>query len=488
MGYFANFPKKFKESKRMSTENTHFGAEKISKMLDKSKCKKIFFCGIGGINMSSLAEMSLGMGYDVSGSDRTESELTRALEKAGAKIYYTQKTENVEGADAFVYTVAIAPDNPEYVRAGEMGIPRISRADFLGYVMTTRKMRIGISGTHGKSTTTAMCHSIFESAGVDPTVMCGSALAGIGSPYKAGKGEHFIFEACEYMDSFLDFNPTAAVILNVEMDHVDYFHSIEQTRESYTRFAKITEKTERGAVIYNADDENSVRSVENYKGRKLSFGIEKEATFMATDIEIDGKGSSFTVLKDRKFYTKVDLSVFGKHNVYDALAATAAAYYGGISAEDTAKGLAAFVGTHRRMEYRGKRNGARLYDDYAHHPTEIRASLSAARAMAGESGRVVVVFQSHTYSRTAALLGGFGETLSLADKVFVAPIYAARETNTLGVDQYVLAERIGESAEGCADIKTAAEKLASFVKDGDVAIIMGAGNIDSAFSMIDFER
>ncbi len=467
----------------MSTENTHYGAEKIATMLDPSRCKKIFFCGVGGINMSSLAQMAMEMGYAVSGSDRTESELTRALTAGGAEIYYGHAAENVNNCDAFVYTVAISPDNPEYVRAGEIGIPRISRADFLGYVMTTRKMRIGICGTHGKSTTTAMCHSIFELSGSDPTVMCGSALSGIGSPYRPGKGDHFIFEACEYMDSFLDFNPTAAVILNIEMDHVDYFHSIEQMRESYARFAKITEKSSCGAVIYNADDENTVKALENYKGRKISFGIENEATFRAADIS----GTEFTVLKDGEFYNKVKLSVFGKHNIYDALAATAAAYYGGISPEDTARGLSAFKGTHRRMEYRGMMNGARIYDDYAHHPTEIRASLSAARAMVGE-GRVICVFQSHTYSRTAALLEGFAETLSLADKVLVAPIYAARETDTLGVDQYVLAERIGKGAEGYPDINTVADKLASLVKEGDVAIIMGAGNIDSIFSMIELDK
>ena len=471
----------------MSTENTHYGAEKIANMLDRSRCKKIFFCGVGGVNMSSLAQMALEMGYDVVGSDRTESELTRALSVSGAKICYGHRADNVNGCDAFVYTVAISPDNPEYVRAGELGLPRISRADFLGYVMTTRKMRIGICGTHGKSTTTAMCHAVFESAGADPTVMCGSALSGIGSPYRPGKGDHFIFEACEYMDSFLDFNPSAAVILNIEMDHVDYFHSIEQMRESYASFAKITEKISSGTAIYNADDPNASLALQSYNGRKISFGIENDADFRATDIVIDQNGSEFTVLKNGKFYNKVKLSVFGKHNVYDALAATAAAYYGGISPEDTAKGLAEFKGTHRRMEYRGRLKGARIYDDYAHHPTEIAASLSAARAMAGE-GRVLVVFQSHTYSRSAALLEGFGEALSKADKVLVAPIYAARETDTLGVDQYVIAERIGESAQGCHDIKTASEKLTDLVCEGDVAIVMGAGNIDSVFSMIELDK
>ena len=470
----------------MSTPNTHHGAEKLSRLLAKDKCERIFFCGVGGVNMSSLAHMAMENGYLVRGSDRTESALTRALSESGADIRYTHAAENVDGCDAFVYTVAISPDNPEYVRAGELGIPRISRADFLGYVMTSRKMRIGICGTHGKSTTTAMCHSIFESSGADPTVMCGSTLAGVGSPYRPGRGNHFIFEACEYMDSFLDFNPTAAVVLNVEMDHVDYFHSIEQMRESYSSFAKITEKS--GAAIYNADDENTVLSLENYSGRRISFGIENMgATFRATDIEFNGKGYSFTVLKDGKVYNRTDLAVSGRHNVLNALAATAAAYYGGVSAEDTAKGLSLFTGTHRRMEFKGNLNGVPVYDDYAHHPTEIAATVEAARALC-PSGRLVCVFQSHTYSRTRALMGGFAEALSAADKVFVAPIFPARETDTLGVDQYLLASEIGEKATGCANFPEICARLKSELCAGDVAIIMGAGDINSVFTELDLKQ
>ena len=469
----------------MSTPNTHHGADKLSCLLAKDKCERIFFCGVGGVNMSSLAHMAMENGYAVRGSDRTESALTRALAEAGADIRLGHAKENVDGCDAFVYTVAISPDNPEYVRAGELGIPRISRADFLGYVMTFRKMRIGVCGTHGKSTTTAMCHGIFETAGTDPTVMCGSTLSGIGSPYRPGNGDHFIFEACEYMDSFLDFNPTAAVVLNVEMDHVDYFHSIEQMLGSYARFAKITEKN--GAVIYNADDENTVKALESYGGRRLSFGINnKNSVFRATDISFNGKGYSFTVLKDGNIYTHIDLSVPGRHNILNALAATAAAYYGGISPEDSARGLALFKGTHRRMEYKGKINGARIYDDYAHHPTEIAATLEAARALCPE-GRLVCAFQSHTYSRTHALMEGFAKTLKAADRVLVAPIYPARETDTLGVDQYVLAERIGAYAQGCKDFAEIIDLLKKELTPNDVAIIMGAGDINSIFKSLELE-
>lgn len=470
----------------MSTPNTHHGAERLSSLLAKDRCGKIFFCGLGGVNMSSLAHMAMELGYEVVGSDRTESELTRALSEAGADVRYGHSADNVEGCDAFVYTVAIAPDNPEYVRAGEMGIPRISRADFLGYVMTAREMRIGICGTHGKSTTTAMCHSIFESAGADPTVMCGSALSGVGSPYRPGKGRHFIFEACEYMDSFLDFNPTAAVILNVEMDHVDYFHSIDQMRQSYASFAKITEK--KGAAIYNADDENTVKALEGYKGRRISFGIKSEdADFRAADIEFNGKGYSFTVLKKGEYYLRARLSVPGSHNILDALAAVAASYYGGISPEAAEKGLARFSGTHRRMEYKGELNGAPIYDDYAHHPTEIAATVEAARSLC-QNGRVICVFQSHTYSRTHALMDGFADVLKRADAVLVAPIYPARETDTLGVDQYKLAEKIGSNARGFDSFGEIAKALTGIISEKDTAVIMGAGNIGEIFSMLELKN
>lgn len=465
----------------MSTPNTHLGAERLRALLDKSRCQRIFFCGIGGVNMSSLARLALSNGYVVSGSDRSESEITRSLSDAGATVYDDHRAEQVEGCDAFVYTVAIPEDNPEYKRAGELGIPRISRADFLGYVMTDRKMRIGICGTHGKSTCTAMCHSIFSSANADHTVMCGSVLSDVKSTYRLGKGEHFIFEACEYMDSFLDFNPTAAVILNVELDHVDYFHSIEQMIESYAGFVK--KCGEDGTVIYNADDPTAAAVVEKCQAAPISFGIESEdAFFRAVKIESIRRGSRFTVLKEGREYMTVELFVPGRHNVLNALAAIAAAYYGGISAEDTSRGLSLFRGTHRRIEYKGALNGADVYDDYAHHPTEISASLSAIRALS-EGKRLVAVFQSHTYSRTRALLEEFASALSAADRVIVAPIFPARETDDLGVSQYSLAERI-DGAVACRELKDVAAVLEGELCENDVAVIMGAGDVDSVFSIL----
>ena len=256
----------------MATENTHFGASKIKEML--CGVDSIYFIGIGGINMSSLAHISKKRGFRTAGSDRARTSLTEKLENEGIKIYYEHNKKNIEGFGAVVYTVAISPDNEEYLEAKRLGIPCISRADYLGYVMMGYKNRIGISGMHGKSTCTSMCAEAFILAGADPTVLSGAELRSMGGAYRVGGEEHFIFEACEYMDSFLDFNPTIAVILNVEMDHVDYFHSIEQVRASFSRFAAITGKE--GYAVANADDENVLLSLADYGGELVTFGIKSE--------------------------------------------------------------------------------------------------------------------------------------------------------------------------------------------------------------------
>lgn len=474
----------------MSTPNTHYGAKAIEKLLDKSRCKRIFFCGVGGINMSSLAHLSILDGYAVVGSDRTESALTRALEAMGAEIHIGHCADNLSGCDAFVYTVAISPDNEEYVRAGEMGLPRISRADFLGYAMTRRPCRIGISGTHGKSTCTAMCHSVYAAANRDPVVMCGAEMVGAssgGSSCVIGQGDSFIFEACEYMDSFLDFNPTVAVVLNMEMDHVDYFKDMGQMRRSYLDFANITRKFGEGCVVYNRDCEQTVRALSAFEGRHITFGVESEGEgFVARELCEERGCYSFNAYLNGEFFASVKLSVPGKHNVYNALAAMAVGYVGGISPEDCARGVGEFKGTRRRMEYKGSLSGARVYDDYAHHPTEIRASLASARKFS--DGRLICLFQSHTYSRTAALLDDFADALSEADIAMIAPIYSARETDTLGVDQYVLADAInslhkkndmGKMSFGCGNFDECRESLMREMRQGDTVIVMGAGDVCS---------
>lgn len=447
--------------------------------------------------MSSLAELSLMDGFKVSGSDRTESHITDRLRSLGCEIFSGHHADNVNGADIFVYTVAISPDNPEYLRGEELGIPRISRADYLGYLMTRRRNRIGVSGTHGKSTCTAMCNAVFKADGQDPVVMCGAEMIGdceSGSSCVIGKGDSFIFEACEYMDSFLDFNPTVAVILNVELDHVDYFEDISRMRSSFARFADITMTDGVGCAVYNADCAETVRALESFKGRRIPFGIGDGDGMRAVRLTENRGRYGFDVLLDGEFFTHVELSVPGRHNVYNALAALSAGYSQSLSPEKMAKGLADFKGTRRRMEYKGSRDGVDFYDDYAHHPTEIEASLSSARRFS--DGRLICLFQSHTYSRTASLLDSFAKALSLADTVIVAPIYSARETNTLGVSQYSLADavkkefndkNIDKIALGCGDFDECIDVLLKEIRKGDTVIVMGAGDICSVFSKIELK-
>lgn len=466
----------------MSVSNTHFGAKRIEQML--KECKSVFFCGIGGINMSSLAHVTLVGGMRVGGSDRTPSALTQRLENEGAEIVYSHRAENVDGYDAFVYTVAIGEDNPEYQRAIERKIPVISRADYMGYLMTGYKNRIGISGMHGKSTSTSMCADMLMNANTDPTVLSGAVLSSMGGAYRVGSENYFLFEACEYMDSFLDFNPNIAVILNIELDHVDYFEDIEHIKRSYRSFADIAIGNG-GCVIANGDDENVLSSLLGAEN-VIYFGIKnKKAELIAENINEKNGRYSFDLIYKGEFVCRIKLSVGGYHNVYNALATAGVALVCGLSAEDITSGIAAFTGAARRMELKGNVCGARVFDDYGHHPTEISTTLDGAKRML-DGGRLFCVFQSHTYSRTKALFDDFAKALSIADKVIVADIYAARETDTLGVTPELLAERI-DGGVACHGFKNIADMLNSELREGDIAIVMGAGDIWQVFEYLNFD-
>ena len=467
----------------MSIENTHFGAKEIARML--AGCKSIYFIGIGGISMAALAQLSHARGFEVGGSDRTMTALTDALEKDGIRVFCGHRAEQVAKYDAVVYTVAIGENNPEYMEAHRLGKPLLSRADYLGYLMTGFCERIGISGMHGKSTCTAMCAEILLAA-ADPTVLCGAQLPALGdSPCRIGEArDHFLFEACEYMDSFLDFNPTLAVILNVGMDHVDYFHSIEQIRTSFLRFAERTKGGDRaGRVLYNADDAETRCAIASYDGEKIGFGIACAAEFGARMIE-ESKGSiSFDFYRREEKLCRVTLRATGRHNVYNALAAASAATLCGFTPAQIATGLANYRGAHRRMEYKGRLpSGAVVYDDYGHHPDEIRATLAGARSMGYE--RILCAYQPHTYSRTAGLLEEFSTAFGDADCVYFADIYAAREQNVFGVTSQTLAERVGDKARYSGTLKTLAQMLARDAEDGDLVIVMGAGDIYQVFDQL----
>ena len=463
----------------MALENTHYGHERIGEML--KDCHSIFFIGIGGISMSALAQISLSLGYTVGGSDRSENAQTEHLKEMGVPVFPCHDAKNIEHFDAVVYTVAIGADNPEYLAAQAAGKPLLSRADYLGYLMVSYRHRIGVAGMHGKSSCTAMCAQIFLAA-TNATVLCGAELPLFGnSTCNIGtEQEHFVFEACEYMDSFLDFNPTLAVVLNVGMDHPDYFKSMEQIRTSFLAYARRT--GDGGTVLYNADDAESVLALKEFEGRHVTFGIEKAADYSARNIRHEGGITRFEFWNREKHLCEICLRVFGIHSVYNALAAAAAASICGIAPDVVAHMLANFVGIKRRMERKGMLNGAVVYDDYGHHPVEINATLTGARAMGYK--RILCAYQPHTYSRTAKLFEEFTHAFDCADRVYFADIYAAREQNTFDVSSKDLADAMGNKAEYCGSFDRVAEALQRDAKEGDLVIVMGAGDIYKVYDLL----
>ena len=473
----------------MSTPNTHIGHEGIRAIMSSATNKDIFFLGAGGIMMSSLALLTKRVGFSVRGSDRAKSALTGKLEATGIEVFYQHSESNLgENCGAVVYTVAVSPDNPEYARAIREGIPCISRADYLGYIMTEYKNRVGIAGMHGKSSCTSMCAQIFLEAAEcgeasAPTIVSGATYSPIGGAYYLGDNDNFIFEACEYMDSFLDFNPTVAVLLNEEIEHVDYFKSIEQIRESFSRYASIVGKE--GTVVYNIDDPDTVISADKVEAAKISFGLSEVALIRGTNIDLDVFPIEFDIEIEGERFIHVKLPSFGKHSVYNALAATAASLACGISGEVIARGLENFKGAGRRMEYKGEIGGAEVYDDYGHHPTEVGATLEGARKIC--KGKLICAFQPHTYSRTAALADKFIEAFDKADTVILADIYAAREENIYGISSEMLAETIGDKAIYGGSLDSVAELIKKNANADDMVIVMGAGDIFKVYKILGLE-
>ncbi len=462
----------------MALPNTHHGAEYISSLLDGRK--NLFFAGIGGVSMNSLAKISHLRGHKVSGYDRSPSEITKKLEDMGITVYYESDASHVKDCDALIYTVAMPETTPEYAYAKEHRIPLISRADFLGYVMTGYKYRLGISGTHGKSSTTGMVARVLSYAGCDPTVFNGAILKESGSVDIIGGDDFFVFEACEYMDSFLDFNPTSAVLLNLELDHVDYFKSIEQIRDSFAKFMAIT--GEGGSAIINLDCENSVLASENYVGKKITYSRgNNEADYYSANETISGGYPEFDVMSRGEVIAHVKLKVTGEHNISNALAAFALCHVHGIDADKIARGLSSYDGIGRRMEkICTTSTGAYVYTDYAHHPTEIATTLAGARGIC--KGKLHVIFQPHTFSRTAELFDDFVTAFkdSGADEITLCEIYPARETNVYGVSSAMLSDKISEAGKKChvaRDFADASEYADSVSSSDDMIIVMGAGDV-----------
>ena len=454
--------------------------------IDFHKPLHIHFIGIGGISMSGLAEILLGEDFKVSGSDSKESPLTDSLTRKGARIFYGQRASNIaDDVELVVYTAAIHPDNPEYASAVEKGIPMLTRAQLLGQIMRnydTQLMRnykeaIAVSGTHGKTTTTSMISQILLKADADPTISVGGILPSIGGNIRVGQSETFVTEACEYTNSFLSFFPKISVILNIDADHLDFFKDIDDIRHSFRRFAQLLPAD--GALIINADTPHYQDIIKDLSCKIITYGLEHEAQYQATDITYDKYGhASFTVLKDGRKAGSFYLKVPGSHNVSNALAAIALARLLQIPDDVIVKGLGSFTGTDRRFQYKGEVAGVTIVDDYAHHPTEIQATLNAAHNYPHK--KLWCVFQPHTYTRTKALLPEFAQALKLADHVVLADIYAARETDNLGISSQDLQARILELGTPCEYFPTF-DEIENFLLNnceaGDLLITMGAGDV-----------
>lgn len=450
--------------------------------LDFSRPEKIYFVGIGGISMSGLAEILADAGFSVSGSDRSKSTITEGLEKRGIRIFYGQKAENITSdIDCVVFTSAIHPDNPEYKATMDLGLKYLSRAELLGQLMKNYEVPVAISGTHGKTTTTSMISEILMAAQKDPTLSIGGVLPSIGGNVRVGGPEVFVTEACEYTNSFLSFFPKVALITNIEEDHLDFFKDINDIRNSFKRFAQLL--PEDGVLVINGQIDDYREITGELRCKVITYGIgDKDVygnamDYYPEDISYNALGRpSFTAVSgDCK--RKIELSVPGQHNIINALGALALADILKVDSQTATEALKRYHGTDRRFEYKGTLNGVTIVDDYAHHPTEIEATLNAAAKM--EHGTLWVVFQSHTYTRTKAFMKEFAKALTLADKVILPDIYPARETDNLGISSQTLCDEItslGTEAYYIPDFSEIEKFLLEKCTKGDLLITMGAGD------------
>jgi len=429
--------------------------------------------GIGGVSMAPLAEVLLGLGLELTGSDISESAVVDSLTAKGIRVAIGHAAENVEGAEFVIRTAAAHDDNVEIVRARELGIPVFERAEAWGCLMRGYKNALCVSGTHGKTTVTSMCTHILMAADRDPTVMIGGTLPLLHSGYRVGKGDAIVLESCEYYNSFLSFFPTEAVILDIEADHLDFFKDLDDIKASFRRFALLTPE-DRGVVIANRDDPNVMDVVDGIGRRVVTFGLHDDADITAHNVVRRRDGTDFDLVRGGEKLAAVSLFVPGEHNLKNALAAAAACLTLGVTPGAVAAGLKRFTGAARRFERKGTMGGIPVYDDYAHHPGELHALLDMALALGYE--RVLVAFQPHTYSRTKALFDDFAAELARPDKTYLAEIYAARETNTEGISSADLAAQV-PGAVFCESFEELEDRLRADARPGDLIITVGAGNI-----------
>ncbi|MDR2043815.1 MAG: UDP-N-acetylmuramate--L-alanine ligase [Clostridium sp.] len=438
----------------------------------------VYFVGIGGISMSGLAEILARAGFRVSGSDSKASAVTAALEQKGIRVFIGQREENIGSQiDCAIFTSAIRQDNPEYAAVRKRGIPSLTRAELLGQIMKNYATSIAVSGTHGKTTTTSMIGEILLHADADPTLTVGGMLRSIGGNLRIGKSDFFVTEACEYTNSFLHFFPKIGLILNIEEDHLDFFQDLAQIRRSFREFARLI--PEDGCLIINGDIPAFAEITDGLPCRVVTYGSREGLDYHAENLRyVEHAQPVFALHGPGGSVRELTLRVPGEHNVSNAMAAAAAADFLAIPDEITARALQGFTGTDRRFEYKGSIGGLTVIDDYAHHPTEITATLKAAGYYPHNT--LWCVFQPHTYSRTHAFLKDFAQALALADKVVLADIYAARETNTFAIHSQDLREAVETAGGECYYFPTFDEIenfLLGHCADGDLLITMGAGDV-----------
>ncbi|MBQ6811944.1 MAG: UDP-N-acetylmuramate--L-alanine ligase [Agathobacter sp.] len=438
----------------------------------------VHFMGIGGISMSGLAEILLNENFTISGSDMNKSALTTQLEEKGVKVYYGQVADNITSdIDLVVYTAAIREDNEEWIAAKNSGIPMLTRAQLLGQIMDNYAKSIAVAGTHGKTTTTSMISQVLLEANTDPTISVGGILSAINGNLRVGASDVFISEACEYTNSFLNFRPKYSIILNVEAEHLDFFKDLADVRNSFRKFASNTRVD--GATIINGEIDDYEELVAELPHKVITYGFDSKYDYYAENISFDENACGmFSAMHNGIEVMKVHLNVPGMHNVSNALATIALAELMELPLDAVAVGLRKFGGANRRFQYKGNLNGITIIDDYAHHPTEIQATLSAAANYKHE--RLVLVFQPHTYSRTQAFLKEFAEVLSQADILVLAEIYAAREKNTIGISSKDLLALVKEKGTECYYFQSFDEIEKFLLKNcmhGDLLITMGAGNV-----------
>lgn len=442
------------------------------------KIKRIHFIGIGGSGMCPLAEILHSEGFLLTGSDMSEGDTLERIKGYGIPVFMEHKADNVQGAELVVYSAAIKETNPERREAVKQGIPCIERSVMLGIVTRRYRRSIAIAGTHGKTTTTAMLSQILIGSGFDPSAIIGGKLPFIGGNSYVGQSDIIVCEACEYVDTFLELTPYISVILNIDADHLDYFKDLDGIKRSFHKFAQQTT----GALVINGDDQNTLDAVKDVELPKVTFGFKETNDYYAVNMTADrGIHEQFDLMHKGEKLTTVKLIVPGQHNVYNALAAAATAHYLGATPNEISENMHKFGGVHRRFEILGTPMGITVADDFAHHPTELTATLNAAMHMGFR--KVWAVFQPHTYSRTSMLLDDFAKALQIPDAVIISEILPVRETNTYNIYNTDLGAKIPNSK--CIDtFEDITKYVCDHAREGDLILTMGGGNVYMCANMI----